>query len=126
VLGSRETWSGWQWNARPDQVEGAVKLRPGTEGWRAVPAADLDRRLLVYRARALDGTQVPLRLQVNWHAKEGNRFLSTMIRVVYPRETWHSFETLLNAPPGADIGYVYATLHDGAQGVVEVKSVELK
>jgi hypothetical protein len=126
VLGNRETWTDWQWHVKPDQVEGAVKLRPGTEGWRAVPAADLDGRWLVYSARAEDGSRVPMRLQVNWHAKQDNRFLSTMIKVVYPNKAWRSFVTLLNAPPDADIGYVYVTLHDGAQGVVEVKSVELK
>ena len=126
VLGSSDTWSGWQWSAQPNQAEGAVALRLGTEGWRAVPVSALDGRWLVYRARAKDGTRVPMRLQVNWHANQDNRFLSTIIQVVYPNETWKSFATLLNAPPGADIGYVYATLHDGAQGVVEVKSVELK
>jgi hypothetical protein len=95
-------------------------------GWRAFPVADLDRRWIVYTARAKDGARVPMRLQVNWHTKQDNRFLSTIIKVVYPSEAWRSFVTLLHAPPDAEIGYVYATLHDGAQGAVELKSVELK
>lgn len=126
VLGNSETWSDWQWNTQPDQVNSAVILRVGIIGWRVVPSANLDGRLLVYHVRAQDGMQVPMRLQVNWHAKQDNRLLSTMIQVVYPNETWHSFAALLIAPPDADLGYVYATLHDGALGAVEIKSVELK
>ncbi|MBQ0720515.1 MAG: hypothetical protein KBT88_08135 [Gammaproteobacteria bacterium] len=126
VLGSRDTWAEWQWNEQPNQIEGAVALRAGTEGWRALPVVALDGRWLVYRARAKSGARVPMRLQVNWHAKQDNRFLSAMIEVVYPNETWNSYVTLLKAPPGAGIGYVYATLHEGVQGVVELKSVELK
>jgi hypothetical protein len=129
VLGNGETWSAWQWDGQHDQVEGAVILRPGTVGRRAVAVSDLsglNGRLLVYRARTKLDTRVPLRLQVSWYAKQDNRFLSTASQVVYPSKTWHSYATLLNAPPGADIGYVYATLQDGAQGVVELKSVELK
>lgn len=126
VLGSDETWTRWHWNVQPDQVEGAVKLRAGTEGWRSMPVSVLDGRWLVFSARAKEGARASMRLQVNWHAKQDNRFLSTTIQVVYPNQTWHSYATLLNAPPDAEIGYVYATLHDGAQGVVEVQSVELK
>jgi hypothetical protein len=126
VLGSAETWARWQWNNRPIQIDGAIQLQLGIEGWSAVPASSLDGRWLVYHARALDGSHKPMRLQVNWHAKKDNRFLAATIQVVYPNETWHSYATLLNAPPGADIGYVYATLHHGAIGLVEVKSIELK
>lgn len=126
VLGNGETWSQWQWNSQPDQVEDAVILRSKTEGWRSVPVNALDGHWLVYRARAKDGTRVPMRLQVNWHTKQDNHFLSTTIQVVYPNENWHSYATLLDPPPGADIGYIYATLHDGAQGKVELQSVELK
>lgn len=126
VLGSGLTWSHWQWHVQPDKVEGVIILEPGTEGWRSVPVSDLDGRWLVFRARAKSGKPVPMRLQVNWHTKQDNRFLSATIQVVYPNENWHSYATLLHAPPGADIGFVHATLHDGAQGKVEVQSVELK
>jgi len=125
-LGNGETWANWQWKVQPDRVDGAVLLRPGTEGWRAMPSAKLDGRWLVYRARTKDGVQVPMRLQVNWHSKQDNRLLSTTIQVVYPTDTWQTYSTLIYAPQGADVGAVYATLHDGAQGSVEVKSVELR
>lgn len=126
ILGNNKTWGQWQWKVKPDQDGGAIKLFPGTEGWYAVPSVDLDRRWLVLHARTIEGIRVPMRLQVNWHARRNNRFLSTTIEVVYPSETWHSYATLLNAPPDADIGYIYATLYDGAHGVVEVNLVELK
>ncbi|MSQ48100.1 MAG: hypothetical protein EXR78_06895 [Deltaproteobacteria bacterium] len=126
VLGRSDIWTHWQWRAQPDQVEGAVKLEPSTQGWCSVPASDLDGHWLVYRARTKDDKQTPMRLQVNWHAKPDNRFISSTIQVVYPNETWYSYATLLNAPPDADIGYVYAKLHSGAKGMVEVQSIELK
>jgi hypothetical protein len=126
VIGDAETWKDWNWNAPPDQVEGAVRLRPGTEGWRAIPAEGLDGRWLVYNARAENGARVPMRLQINWHTKLDNRFLSVTFQLVYPTETWHSFATFISVPPDADIGYVYASLHDGAEGLVDLKSVEIR
>lgn len=126
VIGNRKNWTDWKWSVHLDQIDGATQLRPGASGFRGVSAAILDGRLLVYNVRGKQSARVPMRLQVNWHTKQDNRFLSAMIQVVYPGETWKSYSTLLSAPPGADIGYVYATLHDGAQGVVELKSVELK
>jgi hypothetical protein len=129
MIGSSYTWRDWNWNVKPDQLNGSIILRPGVAGTRAVSAANLDQRLLVYRCRAIAGGSMPMRLQVNWHAQQGNRFLGCTIVVVHPKATWHWFATLLDAPPGADIGYVYATLHDaprGLSGAVELKSIELK
>ena len=126
VIGNKDIWSEWLWNIKPDNSNGAVVLRSGIEGWKSMPSSDLDGRWLVYQARVRNDEKVPMRLQVNWHAKQNNQFLSTSIQVVYPNEVWHSYSTLLTAPQGADIGYVYATLHDGAQGEVELRSVELK
>ena len=126
VIGNKDIWSEWLWNIKPNNINDAVVLRSGIEGWKSIPVSDLDGRWLVYRARVRNDEKVPMRLQVNWHAKQNNQFLSTSIQVVYPNEVWHSYSTLLTAPQGADIGYVYATLHDGAQGEVELRSVELK
>lgn len=125
-LGSKDNWSGWQWGSVPELVDGALQLAPGVEGRLSVPAQDLHERWLVFRARALDQLQTPIRLQVDWHAKEDNRFLSTTLRVVNPDETWGSHSTMLYAPPDAEIGYVYATLHGAANGIVEVQAIELK
>jgi len=130
VIGSADTWPDWNWNVKPDQLDGAVILRPGVVGTLAVAASKLDKRLLVYRCRALGDGSMSMRLQVNWHARAGNRFLGGKIVVVHPIRTWHLYATLLEAPRAADIGYVYANLHDDAQqalnGSVELKSIELK
>ncbi len=125
-LGSKINWTSWQWRIQPELTDGALKLAPGVEGWLAVPALELNEHWLVFRARAPDKLQTPMRLQVNWHAKQDNRFLSTTIRVVYPNEIWSSYSILLNAPPNAETGYVYATLHGEVKGTVEVQSVEIK
>lgn len=125
-LGKDESWKSWQWNTHFDQQDGAVMLRPGLVGLMPQPVSALDGRFLVYEARAKDAGKVPMRLQVNWNAKKDNRFISAQIQVVYPTETWHSYSVYLVAPPGAEVGYVYANLHDDAHGEVELKSVELK
>jgi hypothetical protein len=124
-LGSKDDWSEWQWSSVPESVDGALKLAPGIEGRLAVPALDLHERWLVFRARSPDDLQTPMRLQVDWHAKD-SRLLSTTLRVVNPNETWGSYSTMLYAPPDAEIGYVYAALHGETNGSVEVQAVELK
>jgi hypothetical protein len=126
ILASGDAWLGWQWSMPPDYVTGVVKLGPGMAGWLSVPVPDLDGRWLVYQARTTTEIRVPMRLQVNWHTKQNNRFVSTTIKVVYPSEKWQSYATLLKAPPDAEIGYVYANLHDGAQAEVELKSIDLR
>lgn len=127
VLGSAENWSYWSWaNNLPDQVGGAVVLRAGTEGWRAIPVSNLDGNWLVYRARAIVSSPVRMRLQINWHSKQDNRFISAQINVVEVNETWQSYAQLLSVPPDAGIGYVFANLHDGAQGEVILESIDLR
>jgi hypothetical protein len=124
-LGSKDSWANWQWRSPPEFVDGALKLAAGVEGWLAVPAQDLNEAWLVFQARAQDKLETPMRLQVNWHAKD-NRFLSTTIRVVYPTEILNSYSTMLIAPAEAEIGYVYATLHGDVNGIVEVQEVTIK
>lgn len=124
-LGSSDTWNDWKWRSPPELVDGALKLAAGVEGRLSVPAQDLDEHWLVMRARAQDQLQAPMRLQVNWHTKE-DRLLSVTSRIVTPGEAWSSYSTMLYAPPGADFGYVYATLHGEPAGVVEVQAIELK
>jgi hypothetical protein len=126
VLGNSDNWTSWQWNDEPEQAAGVIKLGPGTQGWLPVPASDLDGHWLVYHARAVEGVPTPMRLQVNWHASQDNSFLSTTIAVVNPEQIWGFYGVLLEAPAGAGVGYVYTTLHDGAMGVVELQSIELR
>lgn len=126
-LGGRDTWTNWVWSSAPQLADGVVTLKPGQDGWLSVPATQLHGHWLVYRARASAGqSTAPMRLQVNWHTLAGNQFVSTNIQVVYPSSEWKTYSTQLFAPAGAEIGYVYATLHDGALGTVELQSVELK
>jgi hypothetical protein len=124
-LGNGKTWQDWLWNSQSNMVGDVLILQPGIHGLKSKLASELDGRWLVYRARVKDSRKVPLRLQVNWHTKD-NRFLTSIIKVVYPNETWRSYPVLLNAPSGADVGYVYLNLHNGAQGEVEIQSVVLK
>jgi len=126
ALGNSANWTSWQWNDEPEQAAGVIKLGPGTQGWLPVPASDLDGHWLVYRARAVEGVPTPMRLQVNWHASQDNSFLSTTIAVVNPEQIWGFYGVLLEAPAGAGVGYVYTTLNDGAMGVVELQSIELR
>lgn len=126
VLGSKDNWDTWQWRSPPEFVDGALKLAWGVEGSLSLPAQELNERWLVMRARALDDVRAPMRLQVNWHARGNNRFLSTTFRVVNPDETLNAYSTMLYAPPDAETGLVYATLHSETNGVIEVQSIELR
>ena len=127
LFGGRDKWTDWNWSSAPEIVEGVVTLKTGQDGWLSVPAEQLHSHWLVYRARAAaNPSSVPMRLQVNWHTRTENLFLSTSIQVVYPSGDWKTYSMQLAKPAGAEIGYVYATLHDGASGTVELQSVELK
>lgn len=126
VLGDEKSWVHWNWKVKPLQFEGVLKIEPGVEGWFPVSATELAGRWLVYTARTAESGKVPMRLQVNWHSKDGNRFISTSISVVYPSSVWKTYATHLSPPDGADIGEVYATLHDNTKGIVDVKSIELR
>ena len=67
-----------------------------------------------------------MRLQINWHALKDNRFIAASIEVVQVGNVLHSYSMAVRPPAGAEIGYVYAGLHDGAAGAVDLKKVELK
>jgi hypothetical protein len=80
--------------------------------------------LIVYRARALTDDVVPMRIQVNWADKKG-RFLGAFIKVVSVGKATENYATVIAAPTGACEGTVYANLHDGATGSVELSSIRL-
>jgi hypothetical protein len=125
TIGNNEKWEDWNWTFKPVVVDGAVELRPGVEGWRGMAASELHNRWLTYRIRMKEGPGVAMRLQVNWHAKLNNRFISTTIQVVTPTDKWQNYSMQLFAPAGADIGAIYANLHEGTVGLVELQSVDL-
>lgn len=124
TLGGGSSWEGWKWATQPSLVSGSIVLRPGFDGFVEIDAHRLDSRLLVYRAEALVDTAVPMRLQINWTKRDGT-FLSATIRVVRVGRQAQNYVLPIVAPPGAEVGEVYVSLHDGASGAVIVQSVRL-
>jgi hypothetical protein len=125
-LGDSLNWGKWHYTTPMKAASASFRLSSRGDAWISVPAQKLTGRRLVYSARATKETAVPMRLQVNWHAAENNRFISSSIRVVALGPQWHSYSMLLYPPPGASSGNVYMSLHDGTQGEAEVQSVNLK
>lgn len=117
-------WGAWHWDGDMTMTAGAVELRSGVIGTLNVPASDLDHKLIVYRAKALDGDAVPMRIQINWADGKGN-FLGAFIKVVDVGKAEQNFVAVVVAPAGAREGTVYANLHDGATGTVELSSIRL-
>lgn len=126
VLGNSQSWNSWNWNGDYSGSEDGVKLSPHVAGFISVPVSDLQEKWIVYTAKSLGDKKVPMRLQINWHALKDNRFIAASIEVVQVENVLHSYSMAVRPPAGAEIGYVYAGLHDGAAGAVDLKKVELK
>jgi hypothetical protein len=125
VLGNEKTWSSWHWKDLKTAASGNPLLVPGTEGTLEVLAKTLRYHALEYRMRG-EGKPAA-RLQVNWHASGvGAPFISCQIIVVHPDKEWKSYFLPLNPPPEAELGEIYATLHDDSKGQVELQAVLLK
>ncbi|UJJ51651.1 MULTISPECIES: hypothetical protein [Rhodanobacter] len=124
VIGGQDAWRAWHWSGGVVESGGSVELRPGVVGIWTAPTADLEHMLIVYRARALTDDVVPMRIQVNWADKKG-RFLGAFIKVVSVGKATENYATVIAAPTGACEGTVYANLHDGATGSVELSSIRL-
>ena len=120
------SWDNWRWNESVDirKSDEFVTLRPGVIGLASFPVRELDHKVIVYRARALAGDSVAMRIQINWVDSKG-RFLSAFIRVVHVNSSWGNFVAVVAAPSGASSGVVYACLHDGAVGRVALSSIRL-
>lgn len=117
-------WDGWNIvDAAKAQADG-LHLVGLSENFVRADVGALDGAFIVYRARAVRGDQVPMRLQVNWHDARGT-FIAAFVNVVAVTRADADYPALLFAPQGAAYGYVYATLHDGAQGEVVLESVRL-
>ena len=128
VLGASGQWPEWML-ARPESATERGLLLPGiSENFLRKDVAELDGRLLVYKAVAIDGaTSVPMRLQVNWH-DASNNFLGASIDVMEVGAKEREFVTWVTPPQNAAYGYIYATLHADGQGkvlLIEVRLVEL-
>lgn len=125
VIGGRGRWGTWQWNKAKALIDSdGVELHSGDVGTLTVPVSNLVGNLIVYRARALSRNLVPMRIQINWLDEKG-RFLGAFIKVVSVGEVAENFAAVVDAPRGASEGMVYANLHDGANGVVELESIRL-
>ncbi|TBR40358.1 MULTISPECIES: hypothetical protein [Dyella] len=122
VLGEGAEWKGWAWSDPTMVGPEGVKLSRLADNFMNVAAARVDGRLLIYRARATEGDQVPMRLQINWSDASG-KFLGAQIVVVSITPEFTEHALFAAAPPGSAIGAVYATLHDGAKGSVLLESV---
>ncbi|MBD9369565.1 hypothetical protein [Xanthomonas sp. XNM01] len=126
TLGAGLAWDGWTWTRAPEIGSNGVRLLDPTvfAGYREQPAAQLDNRLLVYRAHALEAGGAKMRLQINWHDARG-RFISAIIQVVDVGAASANYPLLVVAPANAATGLVYANLHDGERQDVVLESVEL-
>lgn len=121
-LGVGEDWPGWVGIA-PAQVQSeGLELLGLSEMTRQQSAEELDRRIILYTAQSSDGQPGRMRLQVNWHAQDG-QFISTQIEVVNVGVEPHTFPLLAVAPSGATHAYVYATLPDDHSGKVLLRSI---
>ncbi|TAM64380.1 MAG: hypothetical protein EPN49_00465 [Rhodanobacter sp.] len=124
TIAGQEAWSAWHWDGNMAMTAGAAELRSGVIGTLKAPASDLDHKLIVYRAKALVGNAVPMRIQINWADGRGN-FIGAFIKVVDVGKVAQNFVAVVVAPAGAREGTVYANLHDGATGTVELSSIKL-
>jgi len=126
MIAGKGALAAWRWNVNMNAVNSsdAMELRPGTVGTWVAPISTLDHKLIVYRARALAADMVPMRIQINWDDGKG-KFLGAFIKVVNVGKTTENFVAVVAAPIGAREGTVYANLHDGATGTVELSSIRL-
>jgi hypothetical protein len=124
VVAGRGAWKEWHWGGEEFADAESVELRPGLVGTRTLPVTELNHKLIIYRARATSGSAVPMRIQINWADKKG-RFLGAFIKVVSVNNVTENFVAVVEAPAAAREGTVYANLHDGADGTVELDSIKL-
>jgi hypothetical protein len=119
-------WDGWRWSTAPRIAHGQIILDDARRlaGFTTRPAASLDGKVLIYRARRLQSSDRPshMRLQVNWMGPE-DKFISTSIRVVDVGSTAKDFSMQVRPPPGAEHALIYANLHDGEDQPVLLQSV---
>lgn len=124
VLGGAAGWDDWKLYDRGQLSGGGLLLSRLAENFVRVDAHRLDGAFLTYRAAAIEGGSVPMRMQVNWHDAQ-DKFIDAYLDVVAVGPGMRDYPAMLIAPQGAAYGYVYASLHDGAKGKVSLESVRL-
>ncbi len=124
VLGGAAGWGDWKLDDRGQLVGGGLLLSRLAENFVRVDADRLDGAFLTYRAAAVEGGTVSMRMQVNWHDSQ-DKFIDAYLDVVPVGPGPQDYTAMLIAPQGAVYGYVYASLHDGAKGKVLIESVRL-
>jgi hypothetical protein len=122
-IGVGDAWKGWRWNKVPQIDAEGVMLDPGLNGNVPIPAQQLDGKVLAYRAQT-DGALVPMNLQINWYDRESG-FINAAGDVVQVGPQAQSFILAIPPPPGAEVGFVYASLQAGATERVRLKSIRL-
>lgn len=122
-LGKQSDWKGWAFASGIKPDDSGIILRGGLDGHLSLSRAELQGRVIIYRARALE-SKASMRLQVNWTDNRG-QLVGVFIRVVEVTPQEENFASILSAPKGASQGQVYATLHDGSSGPVLLDSIRL-
>lgn len=123
-LGRGDAWGEWKLDDTKQMTSGGLLLSRLAENFSRIDAGLLDGAFLVYRAKAVSGAGVPMRLQVNWH-DANESFLGAYLTVVQVQPDSADYPAFISAPQTATHGYVYASLHDGAAGQVLLESVRV-
>ena len=125
MLGGRNVWRDWAWSKGPIIGDEGLELMQGMHGFYTLPAAALTGKFVVYRARTQHGRPVSqMRLQIRWTRKDGAQIGAT-IKVVDVGPTMQDFAMFIAPPSKADLGEVYATLHDASNSPVLLEAVRL-
>lgn len=123
-FGNDDNWQGWTFDKVTKKTSTGIELSGLAENFYRADVRRLDGKILVYRAEAIYGDAVPMRIQVNWHTTAG-QFLFAYVKVVNVSGPLKNYSAIITAPDAAAYGQVYATLHDGAQGKVRLKSIRV-
>jgi len=123
VIGGFGDWRNWELkNPAMLQATGVLRISPGSDGFRSLPVATLQHRVLAYMAHSEAEGRQPMRLQINWQDKS-NVFLGASITVVEVGSKNEVYTTYVSPPAGAETGFVYASTHDGATGNIVIDAI---
>lgn len=122
--GEQKGWSAWSYVKDVRFLDTDLLLHPDFSSFLHVDARSLDDKILSYSARLTSKTRSTMRLQINWSDAKG-KFISTQIKVVQLTPAFKNYTMFLDRPNDAVNADVYARLHDGAVGNVDLKSVSV-
>jgi len=123
IVGGFGKWTHWTLTS-PDMLQssGGLLIQPSAYGFRELPVASLQGRVLAYMAHSENKLQQPMRLQINWQDKDGV-FLGASISVVEVGSENKEYTTYVAPPDGAETGSIYATTHGGATGGIVIDAI---